>query len=106
MAKPKITLNPAPTFKAIVRVPVPGHDEPAEVEFVFKHRTKSEYNSFLDQVKDMDDTAAIRSVATGWSLPDDFTDDNIAAFTEGYIAGGRAVIETYLTELTKARAGN
>ena len=106
MAKPQILLNPAPTFTAPVKIPVPGYSEPAEVVFTFKHRTKEQYNAFLDQVKDMEDVEAIKAVATAWGLPDNFSDENIALFVQNYIAGGRSVIETYLTELTKARAGN
>lgn len=43
----KLKLNPEPTFKATVGIPVPGVGN-VDVEFTFKHRTRKAITDFLE----------------------------------------------------------
>lgn len=105
MAKPKFTLNPAPTFKAKVAVPVPGSAS-ADVEFIFKHRTRDELREFIDALSGRDDVDVVMSIASGWDLDDAFDTESIGKLTQNYIGSARVVIDTYLSELSGARLGN
>lgn len=105
MAKPKFNLNAIPTFKAKVAIPVPGGKD-AEIEFTFKHRTRDEFKEFVEGLTDREDVAVILDVASGWDLDDSFDADNLDALVQNYIGSARAVIETYINELTNARLKN
>lgn len=106
MAKIKLSLTVAPTFKAIAMIPVPG-GKPAPVEFTFKHRTRDEYRELMDQFGDgMPDPDAILAIASGWDLEEPFERENVEKLVQLYMGSARAIIETYVEELTKARRGN
>jgi hypothetical protein len=101
----KLVLTAATTFKTNVLIPVPGK-KPTPVEFIFKGRTKTEFKAFTESLRDMEDVDAILAIATGWELADDFGREAIEQLCEAYIGAARAVIETYLNELSAARLGN
>jgi hypothetical protein len=102
----KLKLQPDPTFKAKVAIPVPGA-EPASVEFTFKHRSKDEMDRFLKSVADMEgDFEMVMAVATGWDLVDEFTAANVKALIGNYIAAPAAIFEAYLAELAGNRRKN
>lgn len=105
MAKPKFNLNAVPTFKAKVLIPIPG-TKPSEIEFTFKHRTRDGFKEFVDGLADREDVAVILDIASGWDLEDAFDEDNLDALTQNYIGSARAIIETYINELTNARLKN
>lgn len=46
MAK-KIRLNPNPTFPALVKITVPGEDEPLPLRLIFRHKRSSEIDELL-----------------------------------------------------------
>lgn len=101
----KLKLNPDPTFTAKVPVPVPGGGE-VPVELTFKHRTRDEMDAFLKTAGDLKDAALILEMASGWELVDAFTEENLNTFSQNYIGAPRAVFETYVHELVKAREKN
>lgn len=105
MAKEKIDLNGAPTFKSVVSIPRPGM-RPADVEFIFKGRDKDEFKEWLNGLKDREDVDAILDVASGWELSDPFDRDSVTKLVKKYLASPRAVIEKYISEVTGARLGN
>ncbi|KNE25249.1 phage tail assembly chaperone [Achromobacter spanius] len=106
MAKTKFTLNPAPTFKKKVPLPVPGAGF-EEVEFTFKHRIKEEFKEFVESLAERsDDVQILLDIACGWELEDAFNQENIDRMVEGYVGSARAVLGTYIEELSKARLGN
>lgn len=105
MAKPKFSLTASPTFKAKVAIPVPG-GESADVEFVFKGRTREAFKEFIESIKDRDDAEVIMDIASGWDLTDAFDKQNVELLTQNYLGAARAIIEKYLSELTQARLGN
>lgn len=100
----KLTLKPDPTFKAKVGIPVPGSDEPAEVEFVFKHRTRDELDKWMSETGE--DLQKVLEMASGWDLPDKFTDANVQKLLQNYFGAASAIVTGYLSELLKAKTGN
>lgn len=105
MAKAKFSLSIAPTFKRKVSIPVPG-DKPSDVEFIFKHRTRESFKTFVEGLTGREDAEVIMDIASGWDLDDAFDADSIEELTQNYIGSARAIIETYINELTNARVGN
>jgi hypothetical protein len=104
--KIKFTLVPQPTFKHKVKMPIPGAGF-VDVEFIFKHRTKTEFQEFMEKAKDQtDDVALVMDVASGWELEESFDKDNIEKLVDNYTGAARAIFSTYVDEIIKARVGN
>lgn len=101
----KIKLVANPTFKAPVDIPVPG-EAPAPVMFEFKHRTKADLEGFLKSAEDLTDEQAVAAIAIGWDMGEAFTEKNVATFLQNYLGAARAIVETYLRELSQAKLGN
>lgn len=101
----KLKLQPNPTFTAKVAIHVPG-EEPAEVEFTFKHRNREELKSFAAGMKDREDVDIIMDMASGWELADAFTKDAVALLVANYFAAPDAIFQAYLQELTRAKEKN
>lgn len=95
---PQLSLNPPSTFKAKAAIPMAG-GKPVEVEFEFKHRTKTEADEFRDSLSDMDDVSAVEAMLVGWSLADEFTSENVRRLVESYPGSAFAIGAAYLREL-------
>lgn len=105
MAK-KLTLQPSPTFKAMVDIHVPG-GEAVKVEFTFKAKRKSELHKYIIGMDaNSNDTEMVMDIASGWGLEDAFTKENVEQLCESYIGAARAIWEKYLDEISGARLGN
>ena len=101
-------LNPNPTFRAKVGVPVPG-GAPQEIEFEFKHRTASALNDFINDPKTraLDNEDFVLELAVGWSGIDaEFNRQSLTTLFENYHGAAFAIRDKYLSELTAARLGN
>ncbi|WP_312272230.1 phage tail assembly chaperone [Pseudomonas sp.] len=105
MSKVLFKLDPNPTFDALVAIPMHGGGT-ADVKFTFKHRSKTELEEFLSTNKDMDDLTLVKSIATGWELEDEFSDENIQELLNNYIGAGSAIYVKYLEELYQAKRLN
>lgn len=105
MAKPKFNLTAAPTFKADVSITVPG-GKSVNVEFTFKHRAKEQFREFVEGLEGREDVDVIGDIASGWELEEPFNAENIEKMAENYLGSARAIIETYMRELSGARAKN
>ncbi|MBV7475398.1 phage tail assembly chaperone [Pseudoxanthomonas sp. PXM05] len=105
----RLKLNPDPTFKSKVGVPVPG-GRTAEVEFTFKYRSKSDLATWHDEVREMPadtpETELLRSFVLGWDLDDEFNDDNMRRLCDAYPGAAAAAMDVYLHESWGARRGN
>lgn len=101
----KLVLTAAPTFKTNVLIPVPGK-KPTPVEFVFKGRTKTEFKTFLEGLRDREDLDVILDICKGWELTEEFGSEAVTQLMEQYIGSARAVIDAYINELSGARLGN
>lgn len=101
----KLKLQPDPTFKVQVLVPKPGA-EPVDLELTFRHRTRDELQTFLEEIKTMDDVSMIQAMAIGWGLDDEFTVANIRTLVQGYIAAPAEIFKGYVDALTGHREKN
>lgn len=105
----RLKLNPEPTFKAKVGVPVPG-GRTAEVEFTFQYRSKSELAKWHDEVRefpqDVAEATLLRTFVLGWDLDDEFNDENIRRLCDAYPGAASAAMDVYLRESWGARRGN
>ena len=104
----KLKLNPNPTFKHIIDIPIAGSDEPAQIEFTFKAMTQKNLHKYLielGQTKNPD-VEALMDIASGWNLEEVFSAENVQIFDQNYIGAAGLVFNAYINELTKARLGN
>ena len=105
----KLKLNPEPTFKAKVGIPVPG-GKPTLVEFTFKHRTREQVKELQDEMaalgENADEAEAFRMFVVGWELDDEFNDENIKRLLSNYLGASAAISSAYFSELYGARRGN
>lgn len=76
------------------------------VEFTFKHRSKEQFREFFEGVADREDVDVIQDIASGWELEEPFDAENIEKMAENYLGSARAIIETYMRELSGARTKN
>ncbi len=100
-----LKLKPDPTFKAQVAIPLHGGGE-TKVEFDFQHRTRDELEAWLKAGADRDDVDAVLEAARGWELVEPFDRENVSELVQNYIGAARAVVDTYVRELSQARLGN
>jgi hypothetical protein len=122
-------LNPSPTFKAPVKITVPG-GEPLPIEFEFKHRTRVGLTEWQDGfVKTVpapteNDPDAVRremrpdreiigEYIAGWSgvlndagLPEPWSVDAFLKLTNNYHAAASETFLGYLKALQESRAKN
>lgn len=101
----KFTLNPAPTFKAKVDIPVPG-GRTEKVEFTFRHRTREEFVRWLEESDSKEPHVLILEVACGWELAEPFDEESVKVLLANYIGSLPAVMETYIRELSGRREKN
>lgn len=106
MAKAKLSLTLAPTFKAPVQIPVPGA-RPVSVEFTFKYRDRDAFKEFLDGLHaSTEDVDLLLDIASGWELDEPFEKASLEKMVKTYIGSAAAVLNAYIAESTGARAKN
>ncbi|MFA5595944.1 MAG: phage tail assembly chaperone [Pusillimonas sp.] len=101
----KFSLTPNPTFKRDVSIPVPG-GKTVSINFTFKHKNRDAFKAFIDSLEGRDDVDIVLDVASGWALDDAFNEENLGELTQNYLGSARAILETYIAELSGARKGN
>lgn len=101
----KLKLNPEPTFKAKVAIPVPGA-QAADVEFVFKHRTREQFADWLKSLEDKEKVPAVMEIAMGWDLDDPFNAETVGQLLSQYIGAFQPILEKYMDELVQAKQKN
>lgn len=101
----KLSLSANPTFESTVQIPVPG-GKPAPVKFKFKAKTKDDFKTFLESLADRSDVDVILEIACGWDLDDAWGKDTVVQLEQNYIGATKAVLETYIKDLSGARLGN
>lgn len=98
-----LKLNPNPTFKTKVAIPVPGA-EAVPVEFEFKHFGKKAYDAWLAEVKKTKRPYldAVLDISSGWSGVElesganaDFNRESVNALLEIYPGAGPAIVEAH-----------
>lgn len=121
----KFSLETKATFKAPVKVHVPGEGA-AEIIFEFKARTRRELDEFQKELAasaqrfqeltagepSLDaqmkaEVQQIMGLAVNWNLPAEFNEANLFTLVDKAPGAMGLVFSTYLAELTgAARAGN
>lgn len=101
----RLKLNPEPTFKAKVGIPVPG-SRPAEVLFTFKHRTRDDVIAWAEGSREQNDVESVLDCVVGWDLDDEFNAENVERLCNNYPGSGLTIVAAYLDELRGARAKN
>lgn len=102
-----LKLQPNPTFKAKVGIPVPGQKADAQVEFEFRYMTREDWEQLIQSREKMTDDEAAAEVVVGWSGVDEaFSPDAMAKMLKFFPTAGTAIAEVYLRELFKAKQGN
>jgi tail assembly chaperone len=94
------------TFKASVKIPLPGGGETEAFEVEFKHRTRDEFAAFIESIRGKDDVDYVLESVVGWSLTDKFNRENVARLLQNYHAASRVIGATYSRELMVLRLGN
>lgn len=97
----KLVLIAAPTFKAKVPIPLAG-GTPVEVEFIFKHKTKTALDEWIKTRAEKGDEESVLDMASGWELSDEFNAESIKLLLENYIGSALAIYKTYVEELLGA----
>lgn len=101
----KLKLNPEPTFKAKVAIPVPGAKS-ADVEFTFRHRTREAFSEWLVSLDNKEKVEAVMDVALGWDLDDPFNEATVAQLLSSYIGAFQPILDKYMDELVQAKQKN
>lgn len=101
----KLTLKAAPTFRAKVGIPVAG-GSPVPVEFVFKHRTKTELEQFMASRAGASDLDSVLEMAEGWDLSEPFDREGVELLLENYGGAALALYVAYVDELLQAKRKN
>lgn len=101
----KLALKANPTFKARVAVPVAGGDA-VDVEMTFRHRTKSEFDKFVETLKGLTDAENFMAMVVGWELDAEFGEAAVTELLENYVGAGIAAFQVYRDEIIKVKLGN
>lgn len=101
----KFKLDPSPTFKATVQIPVHGGDS-IPVVFEFKHRTRDQMDEFYKPKKARAVEEQAMDMLAGWELDDEFNAENVAKLLQNYMGAAAALVTAYVTEMMQARTKN
>jgi hypothetical protein len=101
----KLKLVAAPTFKSKVPIPVAG-GPPVEVEFVFRHRTKTALDEWIKSRADKSDAESFLEMVEGWELEDQFGKESVELLLENYVGAALATYRVYVDQLVQAKLKN
>lgn len=104
-----LRLQPNPTFRAKVGIPVPGQEKPEEIVCVFAHMTRDEFREFTapEVAAARNDADSLARIIRGWEGVDaEFSADALALLCQQYHGAAYAISSAFVAELTKARLGN
>lgn len=108
-------LVPNPTFTADAAISVPGQAEPARLRMEWRHRSRAELQSWLDQLADKqtDEVDGLDLVIVGWDGAEDqdgetvpYSKERLRQILENYPAAGADLVRSYVRALTESRLGN
>lgn len=106
MSKFKISLSERlPDFKLPVTFNMPNGED-ATIIFTVKHKTADEIKSLYDAEEKTTDQGFITSLASGWDLDDEFSEENSAKLVDMFPAVAIELTRTYLSALAGYRVKN
>lgn len=103
-------LQPKPTFKAEVLIPIPGGGE-GKIKFEFRHKGRKALRDFIESLsKDgeaRDDVDAILELVEGWDgVSEKFSKEALETLVDAYPGAARAIFDAYHSALLEGRAKN
>lgn len=99
-------LNPEPTFRAAVAIPVAG-GEPTELELEFRHKTRDEAKAWFASFAGRSDTDCLMDIVAGWhNCETAFSREAIDTLLQNYVQASGSILAVYAHELIGARLGN
>lgn len=103
MAKFKLVAEP--TFKCNVFIPRAGQED-GQIELTFKHYSADKLAKLEDEVKDKQIIDLVMKIVQGWSLDEEFNQENMQILLNNYPAAWRAITDTYYKEMLGQREKN
>lgn len=103
-------LQPKPTFKSEVSIPVPGGKE-GTIKFEFKHKGRKELRVFIESLgkedAQRDDAEALMDIVAGWEGVDEkFSKEALETLVDAYPGAASAIFTAYHRALLEGRAKN
>ncbi len=104
-------LQPKPTFKAAVSIPVPGGSD-GKITFIFKHKGKKDLQAYFNSLSATEgeaktDIEALLELVDGWEgVSEKFSAENLELLLDAYPGAALALYETYRKELLEGRSKN
>lgn len=99
-------LEPNPTFRAKIKIPVPGQTS-AVLDIEFRHKTRKAAMKFGQSLEGRDEVEALEEIIVNWSnCEQDYSRDALAQLIENYPGAFLAITAGYADELVHGRRGN
>lgn len=99
-------LNPEPTFRASVAIPVAGGD-PMNLDVEFRHKTRDEAKAWFGSFAGRSDADCLMDIVAGWhNCETAFSRESLDTLLQNYAQASGAILDAYTRELTGARLGN
>lgn len=104
-------LQPTPTFKAAISIPVPGGVE-GKIEFVFKRLGKKALRTLFKSISDNDgvereDSDVLAEIVQGWSgVDEEFSQEALETLCDAYPGAVTAIIVGYNKQMMEGKAKN
>lgn len=116
MAKSLFKLNPNPTFKFNVEIPVAGQDDPGVITMTFRHVKIGDHRKRLNELSEIMTTADtdphdvmaghLFELITAWALPDELNVENLNTLIQNYPQAYTSILQQYVDELMSVRRKN
>jgi len=99
-------VNPEPTFRALVVIPVPG-GKPMSLDVEFRHKKRDELKEWFESFTNRPEAECLMEIITGWHNCDlKFDQDALDLVLQNYTRAASAIMSKYTEEVTGAKLGN
>jgi len=109
-----LRIVPNPTFLAKIPLTIAGEDEPAILEFEFRHKSPEALKEWFTTFGDRDTSSAMSDVVVRWTggvedehgQPVPFSPANFRIFLSAHGPRAEDLLRGYIKELTESRQKN
>jgi len=99
-------LNPEPTFRSVVSIPVPGSD-PMALDLEFRHKTLDDSKTWFGSFSGRSELDCLMDVVAGWhNCETAFSREAFETLLQNYAQASVTILMAYRRELIGARLGN
>jgi Phage tail assembly chaperone len=108
----KFRLIANPTFVSKVAIPAAGDQPEGEINFTFRHKSRTQLLDFYERSKAMTAIESLKEIAEAWDVQAEdgtalpFDDVSLLAVLDNYHSAWAAISEKYMLDLTKFKQGN